>query len=297
MKQKVNSFLNRKCKTPAELELTGIPQVTFLQILVAAGSIAEMEICRQLLEALFARNTVQLWICCGVFVCAHVLLSVICHVVEHHTATVRGEIIMSLMNQVLKKNGNLRSLNQEGLNANDKMSIANGDCERYADGLLGRASLFSSFIATPCYIIYGLTINVWITLLIFVSSIGLSFFNKKKKLRLYQCNEELNERYGLWANYLWKALDNLEVIKVFLSKDKIGKEQRRRNDSLCETQQKNIENVLRRMSDRRILGHDVYNGYPVPEFFCDIKSPNVGCQHSGDGRDINFCTEEYFPVA
>lgn len=124
------------------------------------------------------------------------------------------------------------------------MSIADGDCERYADALLGRTSLIAAFIATICYIIYGFTINTWLTLLICISSIGLSFFNKKKKLRLYQNKEELNDRYGLWANYLWKALDNLEVIKVFLSKKQIGREQRRRNDSLSETQQKTLKTYL-----------------------------------------------------
>lgn len=244
MKKKVNSFLNRKLKTPAELELTGIPQIALLQIMVAAVSIVEIEICRQLLDALFLWNFMQMLICCALFIVLCILSSFICRMTECCTASVRGEILMSLMKQVLNKNANLRFVGNEGLNANDKMSIADGDCERYTDALMGRASLFSSLIATPFYIIYGFTINIWITLLIVVISICLSFLNKKNKLKMYQCNEELNERYGVWANYLWKALDNLEVIKVFLAQKKIVKEQRRRNDCLCETEQKALKTYL-----------------------------------------------------
>ena len=38
------------------------------------------------------------------------------------------------------------------------------------------------------------------------------------------------EKYGVWTNFLWKALDNLEVIRAFLSKNKIISEHRKRND-------------------------------------------------------------------
>lgn len=245
MKKKVNSFLNRKLKTPAELELAGIPKVALLQILVAAVSIIEIELCRQLLDALFLQDFMRMLICCALFVALRFLLNFTCRRVERCTASVRGEILTSLMRQVLKKNSNLRFVSNEDLNANDKMSIADGDCERYTDELLGRAALFSGLIATPCYIIYGFTINIWITLLIVVFSICMSFLNKKNKLKLYQCNEELNERYGVWANYLWKALDNLEVIKVFLAQKKIVREQRRRNDCLNETEQKSLKTYLR----------------------------------------------------
>lgn len=244
MRWKVNSFLNKKFKTPAELELIGILKVALVQIIIAVVGIAEIEICRQLLETLFTRKIDKLLICCCFFICIHIFLNFICRTLEHYTMTVRGEITMSLRMHILKKNESLQFLNSEDMNENDKLSIADGDCERYTDSLLGMTSLFSSIIVTPCYIIYGFTINVWITVLIIVVSFCLSLLNKKNKLKLCKCNEELNDSYGYWANYLWKALDNLEVIKVFLSKDKIVKEQRIRNNNLCEVEQKTLKTYL-----------------------------------------------------
>lgn len=92
MKKKVNSFLNRKLKTPVGLELTGIPKIALLQIMGAAVSIIEIEICRQLLDALFLWDFMQLLICCALFVVLCSLSSFICRMTECCTALVRGEI-------------------------------------------------------------------------------------------------------------------------------------------------------------------------------------------------------------
>ena len=244
MKRKVISFLNRRFKTPVELDLTGVLGITFLQIVNAISGIVEIEICRQLLETLFFRKAGNLYIFCTLFICMHILLSVLCLMTECYTAKVRGKILMSLTIHILRKNKNLRNLNTEGMNENDKISIADGDCERYTDRIMGMTTLFSGLIATVCYIVYGFTINVWITLLIIAVSIWLSALNKKNQFKLYKYNEELNDSYGFWSNFLWKAFDNLEVIKVFLAKEKIITEQKTRNDNLCEVEQKSLKTYL-----------------------------------------------------
>lgn len=244
MKNKCNNFLNHIFKTPAPLELTGLFGIAVLQITAAATGIAKIEICRQLVDFLFRKDFVHLMATSGLFICVHMILSVLGRAVERRTAAMRGHILMSLMDMVLGKNENLLFIGSHEMSANDKMSIADGDCERYVDSIMGRVELFSRLVTTPCYMIYGFTINVWITILILTISIILSMLNKKNKLRLYQCNEEYNERYGVWSNFLWKALDNLEVMRVFLSRDKVICEQRKRNDSLCETQKNSLKAYL-----------------------------------------------------
>ncbi len=244
MRRKVNSFLNKKIKTPIELDLICIFRVALLQIFIAVLRILEIEISRQLLETLFTRRTDKLLMGCCCFVFIYAFFSIINRTLERYTMTVRGTIIISLTKHILKKNANLQFITSEDMNENDKLSIADGDCERYADGLLGMTALFSSIIVIPCYIIYGFTINVYITLLIIIVSFCMSLMNKNNKMKLCESNEERNDSYGYWANYLWKALDNLEVIKIFLSKDKIIKEQRLRNNTLCKAEQKTLKTYL-----------------------------------------------------
>lgn len=244
MKNKINILLNKKFDTPIKLDLTGILEIILIQIIATVCSIAEIEISRQILNSLFLKEFKHLMITCCLFICLQIILIIIGRLNESHTAMIRGNIIISLINHIMKKNANLYSYNYEEISANDRMSISDGDCERYVDNMIGRSSLFSSLFTIPFYVIYGLTINIGITILILVIGIFLSIINKKNKLRLYQYNEEFNENYGLWANFLWKALDNLEVIKVFLAKDRIIKEHRKRNDALCKTQQKSLKAYL-----------------------------------------------------
>ena len=244
MKNKINTFLNKKFDTFVELKLTGILEIILIQIIAALFNIVEIEISRQILNFLFLKKTQYLIITCCLFICLQIILSMILRLNESHTAIVRGNMIMSLVNHIMIKNANLHSYHYEEISANDRMSIVDGDCERYIDSIIGRTSLFSNLFTIPFYIIYGLTINIGITILILIIGILLSIINKKNKLKLYQYNKEFNENYGLWANFLWKALDNLEVIKVFLVKNKIIGEHRKRDDALHETQQKSLEAYL-----------------------------------------------------
>lgn len=141
------------------------------------------------LNFLFLKKTQYLIITCCLFICLQIILSIILRLNESHTAIVRGNMIMSLVNHIIIKNANLRSYYYEEISANDRMSIVDGDCERYIDSIIAKTSLFSNLFIIPFYIIYGLTINIGITVLILIIGIFLSIINKKNKLKLYQYSQ------------------------------------------------------------------------------------------------------------
>lgn len=245
MNTKSSFVLNRMLKTPIKLNLDGILSLSILQIVVAILNILNIEFCRRLLNDLLSHDMGLMKIHCVIFICVMVIILIMEHVNNFMVSHVRGKIILDMTDELMRKNARLCTWSNGELSTNDRISVVNGDCERYADSLMNKAYLFSSLVTIPCYVVYGMTINIWITLLIISAGIILSIGNKNNKRKLYQYNEELNEKYGIWTNYLWKALDNLEVIRVFLSKSKIISEHRKRNDDYCETNQKSLEALMK----------------------------------------------------
>lgn len=244
MNKKLNRGLNDLLKTPYDLKLTPILVLTFLNVAMAVGTIVKIEIERRLLQAVFsADGRALLW---GIAFLAvfELAYSGLVHLHGHQYAKTEGNIYRQLLDKVLDKNGRLRSLSNCSMGANDRFSMASEDCANYVSAILAKASLFADFVIIPCYVIYGCSISVAITAVITSVGILLSAVNRGNKKRLYGCNLEYGERYCRWINYLWKAVDNLEVINVFLDRGKIREEQRKRNESLDDTGQSRLKTYL-----------------------------------------------------
>ena len=236
MKEKINFWLNRRFKAPDGLQVFGLTHVFALRLCFLFITIFDIEISRRILISLLAFEMTEVILYLGIFCLVKLVVSILCFCNEKLETAVRGKILTSLLDILLKKNGRLMPINSEEMGVGDKVSISNGDCDRYVDGVMGRVDLVINFLSIPVYVVYGLSLNKWVTILVVLISIVLSFLNKNNQKRMYDCYEEINNKYGAWSNYLWKALDNLEIIRVFLSKEKLIKEHRKRNDSLCEAQ-------------------------------------------------------------
>ncbi len=241
----MNNALNKILNTPIRLNLGGIILISLVQVFIEVISLANIEICRRMLNYLLSHETERLMMSSIIFCTVMIITIIMVHVNAYLIAHVRGRLQLALSNKLLIKNSNLYCWSRANLSSNDRVSVVTGDLERYVESLINKAFLFSSFMVIPCYVIYGITINAWITLMIIVSSIVLSILNKNNKLKLYEFNKEINDKYGLWTNYLWKALDNLEVIRAFLSKKKIISEHRKRDDDYSNTARKSWEAQLK----------------------------------------------------
>ncbi len=245
MKKLLDTFLNKILNTPVKLNLSGIVLISLGQVIFEVLNIANIEICRRMLNDVLSHDLEKLKINIIFFVIVMIGVFAMEYANGYLTAHVRGKLHLALTDKLMAKNSNLVCWSRGDISSSDRVSIVNGDSEKYVGSLINKAFLFSSFMAIPCYIIYGMTISVWITLLIIISSIVLSILNKNNKLKLYKHNEEINEKYGVWTNFLWKALDNLEVIRAFLSKNKIISEHRKRNDDFCNAQEESWETQLK----------------------------------------------------
>lgn len=230
MRKGINIFLNKILNTPVKLDMDGIVLISFVYVLIEITNIANIEICRRMLNNLLDHKMELLKSSCMIFAIVVILNLVLERLKSYLLAHVKGNLQLTLTNKLMKKNANLFCWSRGKISSNDRVSIVNGDLERYVDSLLNKAFLFTSIMIIPCYVIYGAIINMWITLMIIVCSIILSILNKSNKLKLYEYNKEINDKYGIWTTFLWKALDNLEVIRTFLSKDKIISEHRKRDD-------------------------------------------------------------------
>ena len=244
MKRKLDLYLNRIFKTPYFLELSGILIVITCNVMTAFGVIIRIEIYRRSLQALFSKNGQALLFELFILILYEILYCGITQFGSYQTAKMEGNILLQLTEKILSKNGKLLLLGNCPMGANDRFAMTSEDCSRYVSGIMLKASVFADIIIMPCYILYGCSINVVITILITVISIVLSIVNSKNRKKLYNYNQEYSERYGYWSNYLWKTVDNLEVIKVFLDKEKIRKEQSRRNELLSDTEQRRLKTYL-----------------------------------------------------
>ena len=244
MKRKLDLYLNRIFKTPYFLELSGILIVITCNVMTAFGVIIRIEIYRRSLQALFSKNVQALLFELFILILYEILYCGITQFGSYQTAKMEGNILLQLTEKILSKNGKLLLLGNCPMGANDRFAMTSEDCSRYISGIMFKASVFADIIIMPCYILYGCSINVVITILITVISIVLSIVNSKNRKKLYNYNQEYSERYGYWSNYLWKTVDNLEVIKVFLDKEKIRKEQSRRNELLSDTEQRRLKTYL-----------------------------------------------------
>ena len=146
-----------------------------------------------MLKDLLSHDMGLMKIHCVIFICVMVIILIMEHINNFMVSHVRGKIILDMTDELMRKNARLCTWSNGELSTNDRISVVNGDCERYADSLMNKAYLFSSLVTIPCYVIYGMTINIWITLLIISAGIILSIANKNNKRKLYHYNEELNE--------------------------------------------------------------------------------------------------------
>lgn len=232
MKRKIDRYINDIFKTPFDLELSPILIISLLNVMMSVGSIVKIEITRRVLQAVFSAEGHTLLYEILFLTVYELIYSGVVHYYDYKYAKMEGNTYRQLLDKVLNKNERLRSLSNCPMGANDRFSMASEDCANYVSAIMAKASLFADFVITPCYVIYGCSINITITTVMTVIGIILSMVNKGNKKRLYGYNQEYNERYGYWTNFLWKSVDNLEIINVFLDKRKIRNEQRKRNEAL-----------------------------------------------------------------
>ena len=244
MKQKLDEYLNGIFKTPFSLEVSNILILTALDVISALGSLVRIELYRRILQALFATEGNALWKELGFLALYEILYCAFSRFRQYKYTEMEGRIFSQLLNHILTKNENLCSLGNCPMGANDRFSMASEDCSAYASGIVSKASLFADFVTVPCYIVYGYSINGMITAAITGISIFLSMMNRKNKKKLYDYNQEYSESYAHWSNFLWKSVDNLEVIRVFLDKRKIREEQLKRNEALDDVQQRRLRTYL-----------------------------------------------------
>ena len=244
MKQKLDEYLNGIFKTPFSLEVSNILILTALDVISALGSLVRIELYRRILQALFAAEGNALGKELGFLALYEILYCAFNRFRQYKYTEMEGRIFSQLLNHILTKNENLCSLGNCPMGANDRFSMASEDCSAYASGIVSKASLFADFVTVPCYIVYGCSINGMITAAITGISIFLSMMNRKNKKKLYGYNQEYSESYAHWSNFLWKSVDNLEVIRVFLDKRKIREEQLKRNEALDDVQQRRLKTYL-----------------------------------------------------
>lgn len=244
MKRRINRYINSMFKTPFELELSPILVIALLNVVMSVGTIVKIEIDRRILQAVFSADGQALLHGILFLAVYELAYSGAVHLYDYKYTKTEGKIYRQLLDKVLNKNERLRSLGNCPMGANDRFSMASEDCANYVSAIMAKASLFADFVITPCYVIYGCSINIAITAVITAMGIILSMVNKGNKKRLYGYNQEYNERYGHWTNFLWKSVDNLEVINVFLDKRKIRDEQRKRNEALDGIGQRQLKAYL-----------------------------------------------------
>ena len=244
MKKRMNSLLNKILKTPFDIEIQRLFAVSAIDILLGLSGMMRIELNRRILQALLygGKNELKIGIIgfCGFQIICCILL----HISRHIYVNTERCITKQIMRHIICKNANLKSWIKCEMNANERFTTAQGDCERYVSSLMSKAYLLSDFIIILCYIWYGCSINVFITGLITTLSLILSMLNRKNKENLYRYNEEFNKRYGRWSDFLWKAVDNLEIIKTFLNHKRIREENVRRNEEVNETNRKSLAAYL-----------------------------------------------------
>lgn len=244
MNRKIDIYLNQKFKTPCFLDLSQILILTLFHVAASLGAIVRIELYRRILQAVLSADGPVLLRELGFLAVYEALYSGMVQLRQYESAKIQGKLHRQLLNHVLTKNEKLRSLGNCPLGASDRFSMASEDCPLYVSSVLSKASLFADFVIVPLYIAYGCSLNPGITAAITGISIALSVLNRKNKKKLYGYNQEYGERFAHWSNFLWKAVDNLEVIKVFLEKKKIRAEQRKRNQALDDVNQNRLKTFL-----------------------------------------------------
>lgn len=244
MKRKLDKYLNGMFKTPCFLELSRIFMLTILDVIAGAGTLVRIELNRRILQVLFSADRGILMRELGFLVVYEVMNCGFTRFRQYKYTEIEGNIFSQLIGHILKKNEKLLSPGNCPMGANDRFSMAGEDCGLYVSGIVSKASLFADFVTVPCCIIYGCSINIMITVAITAVSIFLSLINRKNKRKLYGYNQEYSEKYAYWSNFLWKSVDNLEVIKAFLEKRKIREEQVKRNEALNDVEQCRLKTYL-----------------------------------------------------
>lgn len=244
MNRKIDRYLNQKFKTPCFLDLSQIFILTMFHVAASLGAIARIELYRRILQAVLSADGSILLREMGLLAAYEALYSGMVHLSQYESAKIQGKLLRQLLDNVLTKNEKLRCLGNCPLGPSDRFSMASEDCQLYVSSVLSKASLFADFVIVPLYIAYGCSLNPGITAAITGTSIALSVLNRKNKRKLYGYNQEYGERFAHWSNFLWKAVDNLEVIKVFLDKKKVRAEQRKRNQALDDVEQNRLKTFL-----------------------------------------------------
>lgn len=244
MNRKIDRYLNQKFKTPCFLDLSQIFILTMFHVAASLGAIVRIELYRRILQAVLSADGPVLLRELGLLAAYEALYSGMVHLSQYESAKIQGKLLRQLLDNVLTKNEKLRSLGNCPLGPSDRFSMASEDCQLYVSSVLSKASLFADFVIVPLYIAYGCSLNPGITAAITGTSIALSVLNRKNKRKLYGYNQEYGERFAHWANFLWKAVDNLEVIKVFLDKKKVRAEQKKRNQALDDVEQNRLKTFL-----------------------------------------------------
>lgn len=244
MNRKIDRYLNQKFKTPCFLDLSQIFILTMFHVAASLGAIVRIELYRRILQAVLSADGPVLLRELGLLAAYEALYSGMVHLSQYESAKIQGKLLRQLLDNVLTKNEKLRSLGNCPLGPSDRFSMASEDCQLYVSSVLSKASLFADFVIVPLYIAYGCSLNPGITAAITGTSIALSVLNRKNKRKLYGYNQEYGERFAHWSNFLWKAVDNLEVIKVFLDKKKVRAEQRKRNQALDDVEQNRLKTFL-----------------------------------------------------
>lgn len=244
MNRKIDRYLNQKFKTPCFLDLSQIFILTMFHVAASLGAIVRIELYRRILQAVLSADGPVLLRELGLLAAYEALYSGMVHLSQYESAKIQGKLLRQLLDNVLTKNEKLRCLGNCPLGPSDRFSMASEDCQLYVSSVLSKASLFADFVIVPLYIAYGCSLNPGITAAITGTSIALSVLNRKNKRKLYGYNQEYGERFAHWSNFLWKAVDNLEVIKVFLDKKKVRAEQRKRNQELDDVEQNRLKTFL-----------------------------------------------------
>lgn len=244
MNRKIDRYLNQKFKTPCFLDISQIFFLTMFHVAASLGAIVRIELYRRILQAVLSADGPVLLRELGLLAAYEALYSGMVHLSQYESAKIQGKLLRQLLDNVLTKNEKLRSLGNCPLGPGDRFSMASEDCQLYVSSVLSKASLFADFVIVPLYIAYGCSLNPGITAAITGTSIALSVLNRKNKRKLYGYNQEYGERFAHWSNFLWKAVDNLEVIKVFLDKKKVRAEQRKRNQELDDVEQNRLKTFL-----------------------------------------------------
>ena len=164
----------------------------------------------------------------------YIILSLLLYVASNFvigflTNKFKYSLTTQFLKKIFEKETKLRNLSHCKFTNEDRFIIVDEDVERVVSSIMSKIDLSTKFIILPSYIIYGITVNIYMTLIITVTAILLSLKNKKNKELYDESNEEWNDAYDNWAKYFEKCLANMILIHNFLDKDKILKQNKKRS--------------------------------------------------------------------